>query len=101
VGRSVGRGRFVGGTGSFAGTVGCRHAYPLRVRIPLVAIGIAFVAWLVAVAALILAGRKVEAKQLGRLLRTSPRCSEACSTIHGFQADPRSWWRSRPRGWSR
>jgi uncharacterized membrane protein YkvA (DUF1232 family) len=42
--------------------------YAACVRALLVALGIAVVVWLVAVAALVLAGRKVEAKQLARLL---------------------------------
>jgi uncharacterized membrane protein YkvA (DUF1232 family) len=47
------------------------------------AIGITVVVWLVAVAALILAGRKVEAKQLARLL------PDLAMLLRGLLRDPR------------
>ena len=49
----------------------------------LVAIGIALVVWLVAVAALMLGGRKVEAKQLARLL------PDLAALLRGLLGDPR------------
>jgi uncharacterized membrane protein YkvA (DUF1232 family) len=49
----------------------------------LVAIGIALLAWLVAVAALTLVGRKVEAKQLARLL------PDLAALLRGLLRDPR------------
>ena len=57
--------------------------YAVRVRTLLVAIGIAVVVWLVSVAALILAGRRVEAKQLARLL------PDLATLLRGLLRDPR------------
>jgi uncharacterized membrane protein YkvA (DUF1232 family) len=52
-------------------------------RVLLVGLGFAVVAWLVAVAALILAGRKVGAKQLARLL------PDLAALLRGLLRDPR------------
>lgn len=60
-----------------------RRLPSLTVRVLLVAIGIALLAWLVAVAALTLVGRKVEAKQLARLL------PDLAALLRGLLRDPR------------
>jgi uncharacterized membrane protein YkvA (DUF1232 family) len=52
-------------------------------RMLLVAVGIAVAVWVIAVAALILAGRKVEAKQLARLL------PDLAALLRGLLRDPR------------
>jgi len=57
--------------------------YPYRVRVLLVSLSIAVAVWLVAVAALILAGRRVEAKQLARLL------PDLAALLRGLLRDPR------------
>jgi uncharacterized membrane protein YkvA (DUF1232 family) len=57
--------------------------YPPLVRTLLVILGIAVTVWLVAVGALILSGRRVEAKQLARLL------PDLASLLRGLLRDPR------------
>jgi uncharacterized membrane protein YkvA (DUF1232 family) len=52
-------------------------------RMLLVAVGVAVAVWLIAVAALVLAGRKVEAKQLARLL------PDLAALLRGLLRDPR------------
>jgi len=57
--------------------------YASRVHVLLVALGVTVAAWLVAVTALMLAGRRVEAKQLAWLL------PDLAARLRGLLGDPR------------